>query len=99
MVVPNPAKPNEVRLQSMVTNRYVKLQPVTGSAMALVASAETLEDAASFIRSGEASETSFLASNGKYVSAPAANPKPQPMTVQADRPGPRERFSLEPTLP
>jgi hypothetical protein len=99
MLVPYEGHPNEVRLQSLATNRYVQLRPLKGSVVALVASADTLERATSFVRVGDDSHAALRVQNGKYVSAPPPLPDPQPMTAEADSVGPRERFALQPTLP
>jgi hypothetical protein len=99
MLVPDKARPNQVRLQSLATNRYVQLRPVNGSTFALVASADTLEQATPFVRAGDDSHASLRVQSGKYVSAPPPAPDPLPMTAEADMVGPRERFALQPTLP
>jgi hypothetical protein len=98
MLVPDKVRPNEVRLRSLATNRYVTLRPLRGS-MALVASADTIGEATRFVRVGDDSHAALRVQNGKYVSAPAPEPNPLPMTADATHVGPRERFALQPTLP
>jgi hypothetical protein len=99
MLVPDKGRPNQVRLQSLATNRYVQLRPINGSTAALVASADTLEQATPFVRDGDDSDASLRVQSGKYVSAPPPAPDPLPMTAEADMVGSRERFALQPTLP
>lgn len=99
MLVPANHKPSAVRLRSLATMRYVTLRDVRDSASALVASAETSKQATTFIRVGSDSELSLRSSNAKYVTAPQSSSGPAPMTADAEKVGPRERFALEPTLP
>lgn len=98
MVVPIPDKPHEVKLQSLVTNRFVKVVSTKSSATALVANAETPEEAESFILQDKRARAALQASTGKFVSV-ASGQGATPITVDADRSGPRERFAVEPTLP
>jgi hypothetical protein len=88
-----------VRLQSLVTNRYVTLGLVKGSAPTLVATAERIDEASTFVLVGDDSELSLRLTSGKYVTAPAPSGDPAPMTADAETIGLRERFALEPTLP
>jgi hypothetical protein len=100
MVVPAKDEPSEVRLRSLVTNRYVALRAVKeGLPATLAATAETAERAATFVRVGRDSEVSFRTSNAKYVSAPQPGVEPATITADAEKITARERFALEPTLP
>jgi len=100
MLVPEKHQPNGVLLQSLVTNRYVTLRAVkAGSALTLVAAAETIEQATTFVRVEGDSEISFRASSAKYVTAPPPSSGRASLTADAEKIGARELFALEPTLP